>query len=94
MLTAHPPEALTAMQGHFDLLHTITEHAAAGRALSQVRDAFGGRLPILAIFRAVLPWVPKIMANTMTIEDWLALAEAILALIPAPATAPEPQLEA
>ena len=89
MLTAHPPEAITAMQGHFDVLHLMTEHTDTARALSRLRDAFGGRLPILAIFRTVIPWVPKIMANTMTIEDWLALAEAILALIPAPTPVPQ-----
>ena len=88
MLTAHPPEAIIAMQAHFDVLHTITEHPPSARALSRLRDAFGGRLPILAIFRAVIPWVPKIMSNTMKLEDWLALADAIVALIPGPPPAP------
>ena len=84
MLTAHPPESLLAMQDHFDVMHSLTSHAEPRRALAMLRQASAGRLPILAIFRAVIPWVPRIMANTMKLEDWLALADAIVALIPGP----------
>ena len=70
-----------SVDDHFHAMHAIMANPGAGAALMKLKAASGGRLPIVAIFRALAPFMIALIKGQEV--DWSALIEAILSLVPA-----------